>query len=304
MPEANDLRILEAASRITRQEIAKVILLGNPDEVLALASHSNISLQGCRILDIASSDLIGAYAEMYADRRQVKLSLAKRALAKPLYFAAMMVRADDADVLLAGIENPTRRVIEAARLCIGLAHGIQTPSSFFVMVPRDMPPLIFADCAINVDPTAGQLADIAIASAGNADKLLKEPPRVALLSFSTKGSANHARTNKVVRALEKIRDRVPALVVDGELQADSALVPEIAKLKISASNPVGGRANVLIFPDLDAANIAYKLVQHIAHAKAIGPILQGFARPVADLSRGASVDDVVAAVALSVAMSG
>jgi len=205
--------------------------------------------------------------------------------------------------MVGGIANATASMIQAATLTIGFQPGINTPSSFFVMIipsfrGEENVPIIFADCAVNIQPDARQLAEIGVASARNTRCLLGIEPRVAFLSFSTKGSANHADADKVIEAVKIAREIEPSCLMDGELQGDAALIPSVAAKKVKESS-VAGRANVLIFPDLDAGNIAYKLVQWLGGARAIGPILQGFAKPVSDLSRGASVDDVVGVTAIT-----
>jgi len=218
-------------------------------------------------------------------------------VAKPLFFGGSMLRAGLAHAMLAGVAHTTAKVVEACLMTVGMAEGIATPSSCFLMLlPQTgmaIRALIYADCAVTVEPTREQLADIALASAEVGRFLLGEQPRVAFLSFSSKGSGNHRLARKMAEAAALAATRAPDVAIDGELQADAALVNRVAQIKLNPMGSVAGRANVLIFPDLNAGNIAYKLTEHLAGARALGPLLQGFSCPVADLSRGASVDDIV-----------
>jgi len=308
LPEAQDGRILAAARRLKDEGIAEPILLGSWERIAAAAEKAGLGLEGIRTIAPLRSAQLEDYAVSYAGRRGLETNVARRVVKRSLYFGGMMVAAGDADAMVAGAVKPTTLVIQAGVLTVGLAEGVATPSSFFLMVLPEFQGtrervFVYADCALNVTPNPAQLADIALASARTARGLLGEEPRVAMLSFSSKGSASHAEVDPVRQALGIARRKAPGLKIDGEFQADTAIIPAVAARKLKEPGPVAGRANVLIFPDLNAGNIAYKLTQHLAGARAVGPVLQGFARPVGDLSRGAGVDDVIAVVAVCLAQA-
>ncbi len=299
LPEGEDERVVRAAARLAAEGIALPILLGKRETVLGLAEGR--ALEGVTIVDPGTSPESPRYCETYAGRRaSVTPGIAARLMRRPLLFGAMMVSEGDADALVAGVSKPTAQVISAGALAIGYAEGVTRFSSLFIMALPGPPErvLVYADAAVAVDPSPAELAEIAVVTARNAQILLGIEPKVAMLSFSTHGSADHKRVKKVREAVCLARETAPDVLIDGELQVDAALSPRVAELKCPAS-PLKGEANILIFPDLDSANIAYKLTQYLAGAQAIGPILQGFQKPINDLSRGASVDDIVAVSAIA-----
>ncbi len=302
-PEGDNPEIAAAASALEKDGVVKPIVLRASPLTLALPllaggeCASGAKGEEFKVVNPEKdTERLARFSEVYAKKQQTSLKIAERLCRRNIFFGAMMVATGEADGMVAGIDAATAIVLQCAGLAIGLAPGISIPSSFFIMAFPELfgekdKVLIYADCAAAVEPNSEQLAGIAVLTARNAKRLLEIEPKVAFLSFSTKGSASHSRTEKVIKAVEIAGKMAPEIEFDGELQADAALVPRVAAKKAPGSK-VAGKANILIFPDLDSGNIAYKLSQYLAGATAYGPIVQGFNRPINDLSRGATAKDV------------
>jgi len=310
LPEANDERIVRAAVAAAADGLARPVLIGDRGAIAAVAGQTGLDLGGVATEEPAASERLEAYSRLLFERRKHKgmtEAEAREVAMDPMYFGALMVAAGDADGFVAGAATATAGVLRALIQSIGVAPGVSVVSSAFLMVVPSVDggerAFVFADPSVMPNPDPDELAAIAIAAATTYRGLTGDEPRVAMLSFSTRGSASHPDVDKVIEATGKARGLRPDLKIDGEMQADAAIIPGVADKKAPDSE-VAGRANVLVFPDLDAANIGYKLVERLAGAKACGPLIQGLARPASDLSRGCSVDDVVNVIAMTAAQAG
>ncbi|MBR5257798.1 MAG: phosphate acetyltransferase [Clostridia bacterium] len=301
LPEGDEKRNIQAAAKIVKEGIATITVLGNADAVKKAAAETGTDLTGIEIIDPAASEKTASYASLLYELRKAKGMTEEEAAKKvldPMYYGILMVKSGDADGLVSGAVHSTADMLRPALQVIKSKPGIKTVSSCFLIESPVFGVMIFSDCAVNIAPTAEELANIAVAAADSAVSLGGIEPKVAMLSFSTKGSAKHDNVTKVQEATALAKQLAPDLKLDGELQLDAAIVPSVGELKAPGSE-VAGHANVLVFPDLQAGNIGYKLAQRFGKSEAYGPILQGIAKPCNDLSRGCSVDDIVATVAIT-----
>lgn len=311
LPEGAEPRTLQATEIILQEKIAQVILLGNAETIKSEAEKLGVNIDGAEIVDPVTSDKRDAYADIMVEIRKKKGLTKEKALDllnDPLCYAPVMIKAGDADGEIAGAINATGDVLRPAFQFVKTMPGVSVVSGAFMMFLKDSQygdngVLVFSDCAVMPDPDEKQLAEIAVTTAKTANAIVGLEPRVAMLSFSTMGSAKHELVDKVANATKIAKEMAPDLKIDGEMQLDAALVPEIASLKAPESD-VAGKANILVFPGLEAGNIGYKLVQRLAGAEAIGPVLQGMAAPINDLSRGCSVSDIVNMVAITANQAG
>lgn len=306
LPEATDARILEAAEIVKNEGYAKVILLGEEEKVREIAKEKGINIGDTKIIDPAKSEKLEEYANTLYELRKAKGMTEEQAhklVLDPVYFGMMMVKLDEADGLVSGAAHSTSDTLRPALQILKTAPGTKLVSAFFVMVVPNCEygangTFIFADSGLNEEPNSDALSEIAISSSKSFEQLVGEKAKVAMLSYSTYGSAHSASTEKVIEATKLVKEKAPDLLVDGELQLDAAIIPEVAEFKAKGS-PLHGEANVLVFPDLGAGNIGYKLTQRLAKAEAYGPLCQGIAKPVNDLSRGCSARDIAGVVAIT-----
>ena len=310
LPETEDVRVLTAAEKVIKEKFANIVLIGNEEETLNLAKENNINLEGIKIIEPSKSEKFNEYVNNFYELRKNKgitLEQSKEIMLNYVYFGMMMVKAGDADGLVSGAAHSTADTLRPALQILKTSEGTKLVSAFFLMVVPNCEygengTFIFSDSGLNSNPTSEELSEIAISSAKSFEQLVGKESKVAMLSYSTYGSAKSDLVDKVVKATELVKEKAPDLQVDGELQLDAAIVKEIGEKKAPGSK-VAGHANTLIFPDLNAGNIGYKLVQRLAKAEAYGPLCQGIAKPVNDLSRGCSSEDIVGVVAITAVQS-
>ena len=306
LPEATDIRILKAAETVKQEGYAKTILIGDEEQVRKIAKQNTIDIEGIKIIDPLKSERTQEYAQKLFELRKAKgltEEQAQKLVLDPVYFGMMMVKNEDADGLVSGACHSTSNTLRPALQILKTAPNTKLVSAFFVIVVPNCEygsngTFIFADSGLNEEPNSDALSEIAISSSKSFEQLVGEKAKVAMLSYSTYGSAHSASTEKVIEATKLVREKAPEILVDGELQLDAAIIPEVAEFKAKGS-PLKGEANVLVFPDLGAGNIGYKLAQRLAKAEAYGPLCQGIAKPVNDLSRGCSASDVAGVIAIT-----